>query len=365
MIDSKCKNQLREYSMSTASKQFLQLGTDWSEMGCVQTLSAQSSDNWTKITYGALFKQSAGFAQRLYSLGLTTGRTVALWSTIRPEIIAIEQAILGLGGIVVQVDPQAPLALVLQQLGECQVDMLIVDHEKRYLSVEDELDELYTLVHILSVDSGEEVLPLTEAAVQPDWFKEQILQRQNEEPAFLRWLDGPNPVVVTQQELLLALPSENQSTDVLLIDEQCVRFLPFCWVLRAELYASIVLLNQPLQIERCLENIRPTILVLSPTSVHSAMDLLYSYCARLHPWMKRLVDWAFRVEKIRQRQAGSRRIQLQSSFLGPMVKPVLGRFFGLRVRCFVVEEEIDAADILAAWTTCVRLASRTNPAMSV
>ena len=347
--------------MSTVSRQFLQLGTHCSEMVCMRVASAQSQEHWKDVTYGALFHQSAGFAQRLYSLGLAAGRRVALWSTAGQEVLAIEQAILGLGGIVVQIDPQAEHTLVFQHLRECQVDMLIVDCEARYLAVESELDELYTLVHILSVKSGEELLPLTEAAVQPGWFQQQILQRQNDDPAVIRCQEGQLAHITTQQELLKPLFWDVSPMDIVLVDKHCTSFFPCCWIIHSETKPLTILLNQPEQIEHCLESIRPTVLVLSATWVHHTMEILRSYAIEIHPWMLRLMGWSLRVEKMRQRSSNRRRLQMQAALLRPVVTPVVYRFFGRRLRCFVVGERVEAADILSGWMSCLRLAGLKNP----
>ena len=346
--------------MSTASRRFLQLGTRYSEVVCVRTTSAQSIEHHEEVTYGALFHQSSGFAQRLYSLGLVAGHRVALWSTVGQEVLAIEQAILGLGGVVVQIAPQAEHQVVFQQLEECQVDMLIVDCETRYLAVESELDELYTLVHILSIENGEEVLPLTEAAVQPDWFKEQILQRQRDEPALIHWLDGSKYQVNTQEELLEPLSWNLSSTDVLLVDKHCTTFFPFCWILHSASTPSTLLLCQLEQMEHCLDNIRPTVLVLSAEVVQSTMTLLHSYAAQIHPWMLHLMGWSLGVEKMLKRTS-KRRLRLQATLLRPVVRPVLYRFFGRRLRYFIVGEAVEAVDILSGWTTCLQLIHLRNP----
>ena len=104
-----------------------------------------------------------GLASRLYSLGVGPKKLVAMHhNTMRG--LWVEWAVWLLGGGIVFWESDSDITAVCQLLEDKEVSHIIVENEGWYLDNEEQIEELYDVVHILCLNYSEEMVPLTPAS---------------------------------------------------------------------------------------------------------------------------------------------------------------------------------------------------------
>ncbi|MEC7985559.1 MAG: long-chain fatty acid--CoA ligase [Myxococcota bacterium] len=153
-------------------------------------IHAREETIWKAYTREEALDIVAGTAQRLYSLGVKKGTVVAIWADTSKEWMVADLAIQSLGAISVGIYSTLTPAQVAQQLGDCKAEMLIVQSQDLYEKAESELDELYELVHILSIDECEDLLPLRPAEADLEFFAQQVSLVQSNDIACIVYTSG-------------------------------------------------------------------------------------------------------------------------------------------------------------------------------
>jgi len=132
--------------------------------------SERTTGQYYRVSNGEFLVMVSGFAQRFYSLGIHKGSTVAIWSSGRLEWLAIDLAMQSLGAVVISFSRTESVKTILQNLKQNKVGMLIVEEAQQYLENEDEFDEVEQLVHFLSIEQSDQILPLTAAESNQQWL---------------------------------------------------------------------------------------------------------------------------------------------------------------------------------------------------
>ena len=148
------------------------------------------SSAWQPFTRGYGIQQVAGLARRLYSFGVTTGSRVAIISNTRREWAEIDLAILALGAVVIGLYPTATPTDLASQLRHSKASVLIVENDQQYERIVEEVDEIYDLIHIFSIESSEELLPLTAAEADADFLRSQAAKIQPDDLATIIYTSG-------------------------------------------------------------------------------------------------------------------------------------------------------------------------------
>ena len=114
-----------------------------------------------------------GLMSRLYSLGVTPTSLVAVKHNYI-EGIFVEWAIWLLGAGIVFWDDNVDMATVFTILEEKKVSHWIVQDEQYFLDYEDNIDELYDMIHVLCLQHSENIIPITASSYdQKDYIFSQ------------------------------------------------------------------------------------------------------------------------------------------------------------------------------------------------
>ena len=148
---------------------------------------------WSPMSREDSLKLVASFARKLDSLGVSAGDRVALWANTRAEWCLIDIAVLSLGGVVVGIYPTLVKDMVFEQLSDSGASVLIVENEQQVLQWEEEFDQLESLIHLLSIEEGEELLPVEKkfgSETDIEWLQGKIAQREASELASIIYTSG-------------------------------------------------------------------------------------------------------------------------------------------------------------------------------
>ena len=104
-----------------------------------------------------------GFASRLYSLGVGPKKLVAMHHNTA-QGFWVEWAVWLLGGGIVYWDSTNNITDICEILDDKKVSHIIMEDECWYLEHEEQIEELYDVIHILCLHSSEEITPLTPAS---------------------------------------------------------------------------------------------------------------------------------------------------------------------------------------------------------
>ena len=148
---------------------------------------------WEAMSRAASLRSVAFFARKLDSLGVSKGERVAIWANTRAEWCLIDIAVLSLGGIVVGIYPTLMKDMVLEQLKDSGASVLIVENESQVLEWEEELEQLENLIHMISIEAGEKLLPFEKrlgSEEDIEWLKEKIREREASDVASIIYTSG-------------------------------------------------------------------------------------------------------------------------------------------------------------------------------
>jgi hypothetical protein len=120
---------------------------------------------WLQNLYSAheISHNVLGLMSRLYSLGVTSGSLVAVKHN-SPKGFFLEWAVWILGGGIVYWDEDCNIIDVFSIIDEKKVSHIIVEEESWYLEYEEQIDELYDVIHILCLQESEYIVPITPAS---------------------------------------------------------------------------------------------------------------------------------------------------------------------------------------------------------
>lgn len=145
---------------------------------------------WVPYSLQEALEGVAGVAQRLFSLGVQKGSVVAICSETSKEWALLDIAIQSLGGISVGIYPTLTPHEIGAQLCDCGAMMLVVQDGGMYRALEETLDEIWDLVHILSFLECDELLPLLPAEADLDFYEQHVAMVQASDVACIIYTSG-------------------------------------------------------------------------------------------------------------------------------------------------------------------------------
>ena len=149
-----------------------------------------NSTNWHGTPWESIQTWIVGIARRLYSFGVGADSIVGLCVSTQLEGLWIEQAVWHLGGAVIWFDDARPEAELLDEMLRSEITLLVLENSSIYAHFEDALDELESLMMVLSLTPDQELVPLMPATPDWAWFAQLQAQIDNDAPA-LYFYDGP------------------------------------------------------------------------------------------------------------------------------------------------------------------------------
>jgi hypothetical protein len=289
------------------------------------------SGEWECITYENAFEEIAGFAQRLYAFGVDENSNVAIWSGCRLECFFIEMAIWSLGGCVTSIFSNNSTR-IMEELQRNRVEMLIVEYSHQYLDMEDELDNLDDLVHFLSIENSDDILPLTTAKYDLEWFVQMV----EANPYNGRAMHLQKGGVYFHQDCLEVLTKYQQylkPTDSILIGGD------FHSENRLFVYASL------LSDARCyfstgvfssvLENLQPSIVFVS---IGDCDSLKQCFAQRSGSFGRFLLQWSDLVGNMTEQGSVKKRIRMQRSIIKRLLTVLFYRKMEMKVHSLCVDQ---------------------------
>jgi long-chain acyl-CoA synthetase len=160
----------------------------------VPFLHQLENDSWVSYSKKQAHEGVAGVAQRLFSLGVKAGTVVAICADTSKEWALLDIAIQSLGGISVGIYPTLTPSEIAEQLCDCGAMMLVVHDGAMYLRLEEVLDDIWDLMHILSFVECDELLPLLPAEADLEFFRQRVALVQASDIACIIYTSGTTGV---------------------------------------------------------------------------------------------------------------------------------------------------------------------------
>lgn len=294
------------YENNSIPQQFLQFVRSNPHVNFVH-VPHQQEDKWvwTPVTRQQSLEQVAGLAKRLQSLGVREGSVVAVWSNTRAEWCWIDVAVMSLGAVVVGIYPTVTKEVVLEQMGDSQAMMLIVEKESMYQRWEDDFDQLEDLVHVLSIEESQEIVPLRAAQIDLEWFAKEVAQVSGEQVATIVYTSGSTGkskgVPLTHANFLsnlfatkevLPLPTGSRSIVCLPMAHSLQKFVVYrSFVEDMEGYFAPSLQDIPATIQAA----KPTILIAVPRMLEKIQQTVYQRARQKSSVAEKIVRWGIEV----------------------------------------------------------------------
>lgn len=289
---------------------------------------------WSGIGRREALEYVAGLAKRFQALGIREGSKVAIWANTRAEWCWIDMAILSLGAVTVGIYPTLTKEVVLEQLRDAEVEMLIVEQEEQHIQWEEDFDNLPDLVHVFTIESGRELIPLQPAAVDLDWYRETVRSLHPDLLATIVFTSGSTGkskgVMLSHRNFIwnladtkamLPFKGSMRSIVCLPLAHSLQRFVVYrAFVEDIEGYFAPSL-NA---LKETLAETKPTLLIAVPRMLEKIQNTVYQQALQRSPVAEGMVRWAIEVGwKYQQDQAFERasalRIRLQHALLDRLV----------------------------------------------
>jgi long-chain acyl-CoA synthetase len=304
-----------------------------------------SGDRAGHICPGDLSREQAaavveGLAVRLLSLGVDRGSKVAILSASLRDWALVELATMSLGASALSLPFNLPPLQVARRLGAEEIGLVVLDGMEQYAALEGMLDALPELVHVLSLEQCDELLPLTPAASEPGFLQRRSALVQPGDMACIPRLGGAG---VGHRELLSSISSAGSRSPVRPGDRLLIS-LPVGGALQR--LAAYMALFSDLEGIQCLGSPLAALGEASPQVLladSSSLERLYEEAALRSDADvagRTLFNWPASVEasaamrKARGRPP-SRRLELQRSVYSKLVRPWLRVALPPSLRCVV------------------------------
>ena len=277
---------------------------------------------WTPMSREDALRLVASFARKLDSLGVSKGDRVGIWANTRAEWCLIDIAVLALGGVVVGIYPTLVKDMVFEQLVDSGTSVLIVEKEEQVLQWEEEFDQLESLIHLMSIEEGEELLPVEKklgSDEDVEWLKEVVQKRTADELASIIYTSGTTGkskgVLLTHHNFIsnlattkevLPLAEGSRSIVCLPLAHSLQRFVVYRgFVEDIEAYFAPSLREVP----ETIQVARPTILIAVPRMLEKIQNKILQQARERSSIALFFVRWAVSVGwKIQEKKAHQEKI---------------------------------------------------------
>lgn len=198
---------------------------------------------WNAYTFADCLGHVSGLACRLRALGVGTGVPVAILAETSHTWSAIDLATLCLGGITVGIYPTLMPDQVAYQLAHSEARVLVVEDQAQLDRLAGHLDEIDTLVHVLSMRPGDSAPPLTPAEPDPALLRTEAAKVQLDQVATYVYTSGttgdPKGAILTHGNFDAVVRSSQQALPMQPGDRSII-FLPLAHSLqRMTLYRGL------------------------------------------------------------------------------------------------------------------------------
>ena len=276
---------------------------------------------WISYSKKEALEAVAGVAQRLVSMGVHRGSVVAICAHTRKEWAVLDLAIQSVGAISVGIYPTLTPEEIAFQLSDSGAMMLAVEDGAMYKTLEPVLEEVWDLVHIVSLTPCEDLSPLLPAQADLEFFQNQVSLVQPSDISCLVYTSGTTGiskgVPLTHRQIVYNLQS---MADFSPIGHQQRAFicLPLAHSLqRFALYRGLIedvqgyfcsLEELPSQ----LQIVRPTILIAVPRMLEKIQQQIYDAAQNKGAVAGFFMHWATILANTSQK---SRRVDFQKKLM--------------------------------------------------
>jgi len=259
---------------------------------------------WTLFRRGVALDLVSGLARRLASLGVGPGVRVAVVAETSARWLAVDLAVLCLGGVVVGVYPGALSAEILEILEHSRVAVAVLEDAAMVERLGPGLDALPDLVHAVCLREGPGVVPLLPAAPDRAFLRAKAAAVQAGDLATLVYTSGTtgrSKGVRLTHENLVSVVRATQEALPMGVGERSIVFLPMAHVLqRVAVYRGLLedLEGWFCRIDELVETMavaRPTVLATVPRMLEKIRATAEATAAARGPRARAVFDQAFRV----------------------------------------------------------------------
>jgi long-chain acyl-CoA synthetase len=259
---------------------------------------------WTLFRRGVALDLVSGLARRLSSLGVGPGVRVAVVAETSARWLAVDLAVLCLGGVMVGVYPGALPAEVREVLADSGAAVLIAEDAAMLARLGPELDALPALVQVLTFEDGPGARPLLPAAADRAFLRAQAAAVRGEDLATLVYTSGTtgrSKGVRLTHHNLVAVVEATQAALPMGPGERSIVFLPMAHVLqRVAVYRGLLedLEGWFSRIDDLVDTMavaRPTVLATVPRMLEKIRQTAEATAAARGARAKTIFDHAFRV----------------------------------------------------------------------
>lgn len=293
--------------METIPGLFLSLVAQDPARVLVHTPDGQDGDiwRWRGWSLGAVHEQISGLARRLYSLGVSSGTPVAILAETCHEWMAIDLAVLCLGGVTVGIYPSLPGPRIVEQLEHSEARILVVGGAELYQKVEPLLDELYDLMHVFSVAPVEGIPQLHPAEADTDFLSTHAERVGPADPAAVVYTSGTTGqargVVLTHRNLAETARASRELLP-LQAGDRSLLYLPMAHILQRIIgYRGLMEGAEGFfapsidALPELLVQTRPTVLPVVPRVLEKIMARAEATAAARGPVSTAVLRWAIAV----------------------------------------------------------------------
>lgn len=321
---------------------------------------------WSVHTLAESIGHVSGLARRLASLGVGPGVRVAIIADTSHLWIALDLAIVSLGGVTVGLYPTLSPEKLSWHLDHAAVHLAVVADDAAFAGLEPHLDGLDALVHVRSMQQDGRCVPLTPAEPDLPFLRAQAARVQPDDVATIVYTSGttgtPKGAVLTHRNFTAVLAASRDAIPTQPGDRSVV-FLPLAHSLqRFTVYRGLTedvggFVCTPETLREALGEARPDLLVAVPRVLEKVKAAAEATAAARSPIAARIFDWAIRVGAARAHlsRTGRRvppRLAAQHRLADRLVLRKIRAKLGGKLR-FVVSGGAALSGEVAAWFEAV------------
>lgn len=316
---------------------------------------------WRRFTVRDAAEQVSGLARRLEALGVRPGTRVALVARPSHLWIALDLAILSLGGVTVGLYVDTPASRLAWHLDHAEIELLVVEDAATHDRLAAHLDDREHLRHVRSLWPGAACPPLTPGEPDVAWLRSKLQALSEDTVATVVYTSGttglPKGVVLTHGAFLRVVEATRTALPTRPGDRS-VLYLPLAHSLqRFVVYRGLAedvggFLCGPHDLPEVLPQAQPDLLVVVPRVLEVIRATAHARAQR-SPVAARVFAWALRVGGAvahlrRHGRPVPPRLALQHALADHLVLSRIRAGLGGRVR-FLVSGGAALAPTVQAW----------------
>lgn len=299
---------------------------------------------WRGWSLAEIHDQISGLARRLHSLGVHEGTPVAIYAESSHAWLAIDLAVLCLGGVTVGIYPSLTGAQAAWPVRHSAAPILIVGDQHQLDRIAPQLDELDELMHVFSIEPAAGVPQLHPAEPDPDFLRTRAARVRPDDAATIVYTSGttgtPKGAVLTHRNLA---STARASKEVLPLREgdRSILYLPMAHILqRIVVYRGLIegasgwFAPSIDALPALLVQTQPTVLPVVPRVLEKIKARAEATAAARSPIARGVLAWAIAVGRAaaaaeRRGEPVSRRLLLQRALAERLVyQTIRGRLGG-------------------------------------